>query len=432
MAARAKRLGILAAATATVIAAAVPATASAGARDQQPEPRIVGGTTTTIEEWPWQAALARNPAIYSGNGFQRQFCGGSLVAANIVITAAHCVYDSIQGGPPDFEDPSNFSVITGRTQLSSNAGQEIPVQNYYYFTAGGIESPGGSGTPLYDPDTSEWDVVFLKLASNSVSGTIHIASADERPLWEAGKAAFATGWGTTSSGGSSSDTLREVQVPIVADSTCGSAADYGSDFFPETMVCAGEAGKDTCQGDSGGPLVVGVPAGSFRLVGDTSWGIGCALPSKPGVYGRLADDPIRTALQSGILAVTGIDVVGPPSPQTLPQAPADTDSPQSTIEKHPRKDIHSNKKRIRVRFEFTSDESGSSFECKLDKRPFKPCTSPKAYRVGTPDEPRTHVFKVRATDPAGNTDPTPARFRFKASGALSRRTAGRGRSPENG
>jgi trypsin len=387
----------------------IPGKAEAPVGDRQTEPRIEGGTATTIEQWPWQVAIAANPARYSGDGFARQFCGGSLVAPNIVITAAHCTYD-VFDNDNNFDDPANFSAITGRTRLSSNAGQEIPVSEIHFFT-------NGAGKPLYNPNTSEWDVVFLKLASHSVSGTIKIAGADERASWAAGKSAHATGWGNTMFGTPTyQDDLHEVQVPIVADSTCGSLADYGSDFHPQTMVCAGEAGKDTCQGDSGGPLVVPGPTGAYRLVGDTSWGAGCGLPGKPGVYGRLADDPMRSALQNGILRVTCTDVVGAgPAPSLPPRCTPDTDPPQTKITKHPRKRIRSDKRRVRVRFMFNSDEPGSSFECKRDRRPFKHCTSPKTYRIGTPEDPRTHVFKVRATDPAGNTDPTAARFRFKVS-----------------
>jgi secreted trypsin-like serine protease len=56
-------------------------------------------------------------------------------------------------------------------------------------------------------------------------------------------------------------------------------------------------GVDTCQGDSGGLLLVA--AGSeLRLVGDTSYGNGCAEPGFPGVYGRVADDTLREWIRS--------------------------------------------------------------------------------------------------------------------------------------
>jgi trypsin len=405
---------------ATVKATAKPDREASPRQDDESaaiEPKVVGGSTTTIEEWPWQVAIADRPPP-SGNGFQRQFCGGSLVDNDIVITAGHCTFDVFDGGS-DFDDPSNFSVITGRTTLSSSAGQEINVSAIHFFTDGG-------GDPLFDPNTLEWDAVFLDLASNSTSGTIKIAGADEGALWEAGRDAWATGWGATSQFGSGSDTLREVQIEMIADSTCDDPGVYGSDFFPETMVCAGilSGGKDTCFGDSGGPLVVPMAGGGFRLVGDTSWGEGCAQPNKPGVYGRLADDPMRTALQNGILNVAGVDVVGsgatpppdtPPTPPAGPGSAADDNSPETTITKGPKKRVRSDREKVGVKFRFRSDEPGSTFQCRLDARRRKPCSAPRRYLVGTPDEPRRHVFKVFATDPAGNVDPTPAKFRFKAS-----------------
>jgi hypothetical protein len=292
--------------------------------------RIVGGDTTTIAEWPWQVAITADPEFFSGNGFQRQFCGGSLVGATIVVSAAHCFFDVFQGVPGhDFDPPDLFSAITGSTQLSSSAGQEIEVGTYFVFV-------DGSGDPLFNPNTNDWDVVFAQLASPSPSSNstpIQIAGANEASFWAPGNEnAWATGWGTVSSGGSRSDTLREVNIDRIADSTCGSATSYGGDFHPETMVCAGEiaGGQDTCQGDSGGPLVTPIGGGVFRLIGDTSWGIGCALANLPGVYGRVAEDPMCSALQAGIQAVVGVNVVGPggclgTSPQPPPPEPPPQD-----------------------------------------------------------------------------------------------------------
>ncbi|WP_460715807.1 M4 family metallopeptidase [Nocardioides dilutus] len=84
----------------------------------------------------------------------------------------------------------------------------------------------------------------------------------------------------------------------------------------------------------------------------------------------------------------------------------DTTPPQTTITKHPKKKTFSHK----AKFRFTSSEPGSTFKCKLDKKKWKPCTSPKKYKnlkVGK------HKFQVYAIDAAGNADPTPAKWRWK-------------------
>ena len=96
----------------------------------------------------------------------------------------------------------------------------------------------------------------------------------------------------------------------------------------------------------------------------------------------------------------------PTTPPTMTPAPAqaDTVAPGTTFTKKPGKRVTKRK----VRFGFTSDEVGVTFSCKLDKGAWKPCTSPKTLRVKV----GKHRFLVRATDAAGNTDATPAAFRF--------------------
>ena len=111
----------------------------------------------------------------------------------------------------------------------------------------------------------------------------------------------------TESDGDQPDVLQEARVPIVVDKDAAQAYPYlveGVDplfggFESGTQVAAGypQGGVDTCQGDSGGPLLV--PAGTgMRLVGDTSYGAGCADPGFPGVYGRLADTTLREWIRS--------------------------------------------------------------------------------------------------------------------------------------
>ncbi len=270
--------------------------------------RIVGGTATTIQQWPWQVAITLSPAAYSGNAFERQWCGGSLVAPQIVITAAHCFYEESSG----WQAASDFAAVSGRTRLSSSSeGMESLVDTYWNFT-------DSAGNDLYDPETDEWDVVVVRLEQASPSATIKLASATEAGLWAAGRTAFATGWGATSTDGPSSDVLRVVSLSIMADSTCQSRWQM---FAPSVMLCAAAPGRDTCQGDSGGPLVVGAAGGQYRLVGDTSFGGPCADPYLPGVYGRLSADPMRATLRQAVLDIAGVDIVAAGTPPPPPPPP---------------------------------------------------------------------------------------------------------------
>ncbi len=87
----------------------------------------------------------------------------------------------------------------------------------------------------------------------------------------------------------------------------------------------------------------------------------------------------------------------------------DETAPQTKITKGPKAKTHA----TTVKFRFSSSEAGSTFQCKLDRKPVKRCSSPKKYKglkVGK------HVFKVWATDAAGNKDPTPAKKKFKILG----------------
>ena len=85
--------------------------------------------------------------------------------------------------------------------------------------------------------------------------------------------------------------------------------------------------------------------------------------------------------------------------------PTDTDPPGTKITKG----APNKTEKSKVKFKFRSDEAGSTFECKLDNKRWKSCTSPKKIKV---DEGR-HKFKVRAIDAAGNVDPSPAKDKFK-------------------
>nr|AEI58557.1 serine protease [Eupolyphaga sinensis] len=221
--------------------------------------RIVGGSTTTIQNYPYQVSLQ-----YGGS----HICGGSIISANYVLTAAHCIIGSA----------SQHRVRVGST--NSNSGGTI------YQVAQTIVH--GS----YSSRTMDYDVALLR-TSTAISGSSSVATIGlESGVVSVGTSAVVTGWGTTSEGGSASTTLRQVIVPIVSDASCNSAyASYGG--ITARMICAGytSGGRDACQGDSGGPLVA-----NGRLVGVVSWGVGCARPNFPGVYAKVS--AVRSWIQS--------------------------------------------------------------------------------------------------------------------------------------
>ena len=95
------RKSALAAIVGIALGAFVPAAASAGGPAVQP--RVVGGSPSTTTRYRWQAAVVRSTIKRPGqDAHQRQFCGGSLIAPQIVITAAHCVDDN----DPDCNSPA--------------------------------------------------------------------------------------------------------------------------------------------------------------------------------------------------------------------------------------------------------------------------------------------------------------------------------------
>jgi secreted trypsin-like serine protease len=249
-----------------VLAVAGPARAASA-------PSIVGGDETAAT-WPWMVYLDQGrQEIDLGDN---QFCGGSLIAPTWVLTAAHCI---------SFEelDPLITTVVIGRHAISDeSAGERIQAKRI-----------------LVNPQYSDRgdDVALIELERAPANPQpVKIAGPLEGGLWTAGTAATILGWGLTSDGGDGSDVLKEAQVPIVADDDCGRAyADPSWSFNPAIMVCAGypEGGTDTCQGDSGGPMVVRAPDGTWRQVGVTSFGEGCARAGYPGVYSEIGGATLR-------------------------------------------------------------------------------------------------------------------------------------------
>ncbi|WP_035736746.1 serine protease [Glycomyces arizonensis] len=216
---------------------------------------VIGGAPAADGQYPWMVALA-DAADPSYN-----YCGGSLVEDDVVLTAAHCTVDSA---------PGDVVVRHGSVDITATEAYEVAEIHV---------ADGFDGESMSD----DWSLLQL---TEPVVGArpIPLAVAD-RPDWGVLEVA---GWGVTEDG-TAPDELRFARVPHVSDADCAEA--YGDEFDAASMLCAGDlanGGVDSCQGDSGGPLM-SVASGRAVQVGIVSWGYGCAEPGHPGVYTNVGE-----------------------------------------------------------------------------------------------------------------------------------------------
>jgi hypothetical protein len=243
--------------------------------------KIIGGTDASISDFPWQIFLISN--AYR--------CGGSIIAQGWVVTAAHCIFNTVGTTYP----PSVISIVAGSTNPTSSGTQ--------YQVSEVIPHPN------YNKTTFENDIALLR-----VTGAISCTNCKPIKLMTAknvsegytdpGKMAWITGWGITFAGATNLPSiLQKAQVPIVSNST----ATIVWTTIPSTDIMAGylNGNKDACSGDSGGPMSVYVN-GEYKLAGIASWG--SKQCDTYGGYSRVSD------FEFWIRSTTGIYDYAPATP----------------------------------------------------------------------------------------------------------------------
>jgi len=300
---------------------------------------MVAGRDADASEWPGIVSIQ----TVSGRTVYHE-CGGTLIAPDWVLTAAHCAEDmriEPSGRAAMFQTEADgrqtrlgaIAVGVGLTDLRKvPAGSVQPVAEVVLH-------------PDYSPRAPErgHDLALLRLSMPIAAARMTLDSA-ETPVdpFQPYASVLAAGYGrkgeaadgeaaVTRSGRqieAGSLVLQEGYVPPVDPAECAdliaqglareglAEANAGVSVDAATQLCAGRGGTDACQGDSGGPLVLRTVNGPVQI-GVVSWGLGCGRPENPGIYTRVS------AYRDWIARVTDPSAAPPlPEPESPAELPA--------------------------------------------------------------------------------------------------------------
>uniref|UniRef100_A0A7S1CS91 Peptidase S1 domain-containing protein n=1 Tax=Skeletonema marinoi TaxID=267567 RepID=A0A7S1CS91_9STRA len=248
--------------------ASAEASSSTSMRNPHKHTRIINGTKAVDGRYNYFVALQHELIGH--------VCGGSLIAPDVVLAAAHC------------EHPDMLAVITRHDLDNRSDGTAIPIK-------------GSLPHPNYDDFSFDNDFMLLFLRDPAPQDATFVKLNSNPNFPAAGEPVTVMGHGLTDPlGFEANEELLEVEVNVVSNEACEQSEGYleiesaylsYESLITDNMLCAADVGEDSCQGDSGGPLIVqgnDENGSTDILTGVVSWGFGCGDSDFPGVYARVS------------------------------------------------------------------------------------------------------------------------------------------------
>jgi len=213
--------------------------------------RIVNGTAVEAGTYPWFTSILDYYGDY--------YCGGMLIAPDIVLTAAHCMgngYYTDDYYTDDYYTDDYYSITDATVRIGAlkspyqpgnNGGQDVQE----------IEISDVKIHPQYSSYYLDFDFALLKLAEPSTIPYANIDDSDKQisDNYVGGEKLWTVGLGTLYSSGPVPSELMHVEIDYITNEACVSYPySYPDYMVNDNMICAADLYKDSCQGDSGGPL----------------------------------------------------------------------------------------------------------------------------------------------------------------------------------
>ncbi len=294
--------GISAAVTAIASLAAIVFPAGAAG---QPTTSVISGDEAAAGSFPYLALVSYRDSIDS------RLCSGSVVASNVVLTAAHCV---LRDGFEAAVDPAHFRVVTGNVHYLAEPRTISTVTSF-------AVAPSFRAEPPF-PAPLAGDVAVLVLAQPISSPPVRLATSK---TWSAGTPVVFAGWGESGIP-SAGDALRSGRASVQSDSYC--VARFAR-HDPSQQICIQDTLEHryaACHGDSGGPLLMTAPGTVDEplQIGIDSFGTAVCSPEAPSFFARA--DVVASWVAAIVAANPPALPPAPPAPPVTP-APASSQAP---------------------------------------------------------------------------------------------------------